>query len=276
MSWLIAVGLGVLIGLALGALGGGGSILTVPVLVYLLGQSPQEATSSSLVIVGVTSIISAVHHARSGRVHWRIGIGFAAAGIVASIAGTALNANVNGTIILLAFAAVMVISSVSMLWRTRGHGSARRDPGGNTTPETAGHESRASDLAQRSLSAPSLCARAVRVVVAGLVVGFLTGFLGVGGGFVIVPALIAALGFAMPAAVGTSLLIIALNSAVSLAARTGSNHFDWAIIIPFTLAAILGSFVGKAIADRLPAQRMTRIFALLLLAVAAYIVIESI
>lgn len=270
MSWLIAAGLGVLIGVALGALGGGGSILTVPVLVYLLGQSPQEATSASLVIVGVTSIISAVHHTRSGNVRWRLGAAFAAAGIAASFAGTALNASVDGAVILIAFAAVMVISSVSMLWRTRTHRSAGRNA----------DQSDASDVVDpaKKTGSPSstLRARAFKVIVAGLVVGFLTGFLGVGGGFVIVPALVAALGFAMPTAVGTSLLIIALNSSVSLVARAGSNHFDWGIIIPFTLAAILGSFVGKAVADRLPSRLLTRIFALLLLVVAAYVVIEAI
>src|SRR5699024_7143809 len=92
----------------------------------------------------------------------------------------------------------------------------------------------------------------------GLLVGSLTGFLGVGGGSVGVPALIAALGMAMPTAVGTSLVIIALNSAVSLAARTGSNAFDWALILPFTLAAVLGSFGGRAVTDRLPARRSPR------------------
>src|SRR5699024_8803362 len=115
--------------------------------------------------------------------------------------------------------------------------------------------------------------RVLRIVGAGLLVGFLTGFLGVGGGFVVVPALIAALGMAMPTAVGTSLVIIALNSAVSLAARTGSNAFDWALILPFTLAAVLGSFGGRAVTDRLPARRLTQIFALLLLAVAAYVLL---
>lgn len=270
MSWLIAAGLGVLIGVALGALGGGGSILTVPVLVYLLGQSPQEATSASLVIVGVTSIISAVHHTRSGNVRWRLGAAFAAAGIAASFAGTALNASVDGAVILIAFAAVMVISSASMLWRTRTHRSAGRNADQSDSSEVV-------DPAKKTGSpSSSLRARALKVIVAGLVVGFLTGFLGVGGGFVIVPALVAALGFAMPTAVGTSLLIIALNSSVSLVARAGSNHFDWGIIIPFTLAAILGSLVGKAVADRLPARLLTRIFALLLLVVAAYVVIEAI
>lgn len=262
MTILIAVGLGALIGLALGALGGGGAILAVPALVYLLGQTPQEATSASLVIVGATAAVSALHHTRSGHVRWRIGLTFAAAGIPASFAGTALNAAVDGSVILVAFSAVMVISAASMLWRTRS--TRRRLPGDEAATEQppASHRTRTF--------------RALKVVGAGLAVGFLTGFLGVGGGFVIVPALVTVLGFTMPAAVGTSLVIISLNSGVSLLARVGSNHFDWTVIAPFTLAAILGSFAGKALADRLPARVLTRVFAVLLLAVAAYVVIEAI
>lgn len=262
MTGLIAVGLGALIGLALGALGGGGAVLAVPALVYLLGQTPQGATSASLVIVGATSAISALHHTRSGHVRWRIGLTFAAAGIPASFAGTALNAAVDGPVILIAFSAVMAVSAASMLWRTR---STRR-----TVPvDGAGAEKPPSSRRTRTV-------RALKVVGAGLTVGLLTGFLGVGGGFVIVPALVATLGFTMPAAVGTSLVIISLNSGVSLLARVGSNHFDWTVIAPFTLAAILGSFAGKTLAARLPARALMRVFAALLLAVAAYVVIETI
>ncbi|MGH8967896.1 MAG: TSUP family transporter, partial [Actinomycetes bacterium] len=116
----------------------------------------------------------------------------------------------------------------------------------------------------------------VKVVLAGLAVGFLTGFFGVGGGFVIVPVLVLALGLPMPAAVGTSLAIMAINSAASLAARAGQAHFDWALIVPFTIAAMAGSLAGKAIADRLPNTTLNRAFALLLFAVAAYIAINSV
>jgi uncharacterized membrane protein YfcA len=102
------------------------------------------------------------------------------------------------------------------------------------------------------------------------VVGFLTGFLGVGGGFIIVPALVLAIDMPMPIAVGTSLLIIAINSGASLAARTGHAHFDWPIIVPFTIAAMAASLAGKKIADQLPQTVTTRAFAVLILAVAAY------
>lgn len=288
MTWLLAIGFGLLIGLVLGALGGGGAVLTVPVLVYLLGQTPQEATASSLVIVGVTAIVSALHHARSGNVRWGVGVGFAGAGILASIVGSALNARVDGQVILLSFAAVMVISAVSMLWRTRARGASAAsaasatdqdiDASGAPAMRSRTHEERASRPAARrpaTASGTSPLRRAVEVIGAGLAVGFLTGFLGVGGGFVIVPALVAVLGFAMPAAVGTSLLIISLNSGVSLIPRLGGEHLDWAVIVPFTLAAVLASLLGKTLADRLPAVTLTRIFAGLLLAVAAFVLVES-
>ncbi|MGH4002437.1 MAG: sulfite exporter TauE/SafE family protein, partial [Pseudonocardiaceae bacterium] len=115
----------------------------------------------------------------------------------------------------------------------------------------------------------------VKVVLAGLTVGFLTGFLGVGGGFVIVPALVLAFSLPMPTAVGTSLVIIAINSAASLAARAGQAHFDWDLIVPFTIAAMAGSLAGKAIADRLPNAALHRAFTTLLFAVATYIAINS-
>jgi hypothetical protein len=115
----------------------------------------------------------------------------------------------------------------------------------------------------------------IKVVAAGLTVGFLTGLFGVGGGFVIVPALTLALGLPMSIAVGTSLLIIALNSASALAARAGSAHFDWAVIVPFTLAAMAGTVVGRRIADRLPNATLNRAFAVLLLLVAAFVGIHN-
>lgn len=255
MTWVIALGFGLVIGLLLGALGGGGAILAVPVLVYLLGQSPQEATASSLVIVGVTSILASLHHARSGHVRWGTGLGFALAGVPASLLGSALNARVDGVVVLVCFALVMLASAIAMLWRTR-----RRSPSTAASEEHSASEPAAG-------SSPRL-ARAVligKILVAGLVVGFLTGFLGVGGGFIIVPALVAALGLPMSWAVGTSLFIMALNSGVSLLPRISTGHFDWALIVPFTVTAVLGSLLGKSIADRLPATALTRAFAGLLI-----------
>jgi uncharacterized membrane protein YfcA len=115
----------------------------------------------------------------------------------------------------------------------------------------------------------------VKIVVAGLVVGFLTGFLGVGGGFVIVPALVLVLDMPMPAAVGTSLVIIAINSSASLAARSGYDHVDWATTVPFALTAMAASLAGKKAADHVPEKTTTRAFALLILLVAAYTTVRT-
>lgn len=256
MSILAAVGLGLLIGTVLGGLGGAGAILTVPALVYLLGQSAQDATTSSLVIVGLTAIVGAADHARSGQVHWRTSISFGVAGIGTAFAGTALNRRVEEHVLLFGFSAVMVLAAGGLL-------SCARP---------------AFDVASRRTQRrrPGRMVLVAKVVLVGLAVGFLTGFLGVGGGFVIVPALVLALGFPMPAAVGTSLVIIAINSAVSLAARAGQVHFDWALIVPFTIAAMAGSFAGKTIADRLPNATLNRAFAVLLLVVATYIATTSV
>ena len=118
-------------------------------------------------------------------------------------------------------------------------------------------------------------ATVAKVLLAGTAVGFLTGLFGVGGGFVIVPALTLVLGLSMPEAIGTSLLVIAINSAVALATRLGSSTIDWHVAIPFTVAAIVGVLVGKRIADRLDARRSLHWFAALLVGVAAYTAIQA-
>ncbi|HEX8762032.1 MAG TPA: sulfite exporter TauE/SafE family protein [Pseudonocardiaceae bacterium] len=289
MNILAAVGLGLLIGAVLGALGGAGAILTVPALVYLLGQSAQDATTSSLVIVGLTALVGAASHASSKQVHWRTGIAFGIAGITAAFAGTALNRRVDEHVLLLGFSAVMILAAAGML--LRGHRDSHRAddhpvPTAGTGADTTVRESHrapgAAATTQLTRPAtdgePRLRGRTVlivKVVLAGLAVGFLTGLFGVGGGFVIVPALVLVLGLPMPTAVGTSLVIIAFNSTASLAARGGQAHFDWALIIPFAIAAMAGSLAGKVVTTRLPDTTLNRAFAALLTAVAAYIAINS-
>ncbi len=258
---LAAAGLGLLMGMVIGALGGGGSILTVPALVYVLGLSAKEATTASLVIVGLTAGVASVGHARSGHTRWRSGLLLAAAGVPASLLGTRLNARVEENVLLLAFAALMLAAAAGMLIRSGNDG------------ENNNH-GRSSDSRPSSTSATSR-RHAVRIVVAGLGIGALTGFFGVGGGFVIVPVLVVALEFPMAAAVGTSLVVIAVNSGVALAARTGQGNFEWQVIVPFTMAAILASLVGERVADRLPGRALTRAFAVLLVLVAAYVAVRS-
>jgi uncharacterized membrane protein YfcA len=257
MTTLAAVGLGLLIGLVIGGLGGGGSILTVPALVFLLGLSAQAATSASLVIVGVTAAVATIGHARSGHTGWRAGVFLALAGLPASLLGTRLNLLVEQDVLLLAFAGLMLLAAAGMLIR-------RRD------------DSTAVDEADRPASVePGRAGRWSRLIAAGLVIGFLTGFLGVGGGFVIVPALVLALRFPMPRAVGTSLLVIAMNAVVALAARAGAGSFDWEVIVPFTGAAVAASLGGTLLADRLPTRQLTTSFGVLLVLVAGYVGVRA-
>lgn len=267
-----AAALGVLIGLSLGALGGGGSILTVPALVFVLGLTAQQATTGSLVIVGVTAAIASVGHARAGNTRWARGGVLALVGVPASILGSRLNRDVSPNVLLLAFAALMVVAAVGMLRRAK--------PSAAPAPEPPVEEPAAVGSI-RTLTRPpttrlpavtsSAVAMALRVVIAGLGIGFLTGFLGVGGGFVIVPALVVLLRFSMPVAVGTSLLVIALNSLVALAARAGHGGFVWPVVLPFTVAAVLASLAGGRVADRIDPATLTRAFAVLLIAVAVYV-----
>jgi uncharacterized membrane protein YfcA len=286
---IIAVpALGLLIGAILGALGGGGAILTVPALVYVLGQSPQDATSSSLLIVGLTAVVGTVGHARAGQVRGVTGITFGLLGAVAAFAGTAVNRHIDPHLLLIGFALLMGIAATGMLLRARtdrdhhaGHGTgdAPESPVQGAVALVAEPPSditRIADLPpDRRRARRRRIITMTKVVLAALGVGFLTGLFGVGGGFVIVPALVLVLGLTMPVAAGTSLLVIAINSAASLAARTGQAHFDWALIIPLTVTAMVGAVAGKSIAERLPTTMLNRAFAILLLAVAAYVAAGS-
>jgi uncharacterized membrane protein YfcA len=278
-----AIGLGVLIGLSLGALGGGGSILTVPALVYVLGLSAQEATTASLVIVGVTAAAGSIGHARSGHTRWGAGVLLAAVGVPASLLGTALNRQVDPNVLLLSFAALMLVAAVGMLVRSRTSARDARSAAGPPQPAGEAAASGGTLTAARSRIRPAHGRRsrgrvgqALRLAVAGLGVGFLTGFLGVGGGFVVVPVLLVLLSTPMPVAVGTSLLVISLNSAVALAARAGSGDFAWNVIVPFTAAAVAGSLAGKRVADRVSPNKLTVAFAVLLVAVAVYVAVRAV
>lgn len=271
----IAVAGGILIGLSLGALGGGGSILTVPVLVYLLAVEPQSATSASLIIVGITSIIAAIGHARAHHVRWRAAIVFGLIGSLTAFVGSILNRSVDQQILLLAFAALMIVAAGAMLRRTR----RKRAVDASTGSADAGTDetrSGALAVATKHTAARATIPQVAKLSASALVVGFLTGFLGVGGGFLIVPALVLALGYAMPVAVGTSLVVISITSAGAFAERLGTGAaIPWQIVVPFTLAAIVGSFAGKVFSDKVSATTLTRSFAALLLVVAVYVVVQA-
>lgn len=259
MRALLASPLGFLIGVSLGALGGGGSILAVPALVYAAGQSPKAATTTSLLIVGVASAVGMSRHWRAGRVRTTLGILFGLAGVPGSLIGSALNKRMNGDVLLLLFSGLIVIAAWRMLTGCPSCTRAGDDEAvAAATGQPPGH------LALSPW-------RLALVAAAGVAIGFLTGLFGVGGGFVIVPALTLILHLPMPQAVGTSLLVIVINAVVSFSQRVAETSIDWGVTIPFVVAASAGVLTGSAIADRLPAEKSLRWFAALLVAVAIYV-----
>lgn len=275
MRGLLASPLGFLIGLSLGALGGGGSILAVPVLVYVAGESAQAATTTSLIVVGLASLVGMTEHLRAGRVEVRAGLLFGLAGIGGSFAGSALNRGLDPDVLLLAFSGLILVAAWRMLTGcpscTKVGADAAVDAAaplgdGDPVPAVGGGGTAVRSGLDLRLDAVTV----VKFVVAGTLVGFFTGLFGVGGGFVIVPALTLLLAFPMPQAVGTSLLIISINCAWALVARAGHEPIDWQVTLPFTVAALAGVVTGTRLADRLPAQTLLRWFAGLLVAVAVY------
>lgn len=253
MRALLASPLGFLIGLSLGALGGGGSILAVPVLVYVAGQDPKSATATSLVLVTMTSIVGIVPHLRAHRVRIAPGLMFGSAGIAGAVIGSRLNELADPDVLLLMFSVVMLIAARGMLR------SAKRRRGASGDSSAVHFD----------------VATVVKVLGAGSGVGLLTGFFGVGGGFVIVPALVLALGFSMPEAVGTSLLVIVINSLVALAMRAGAGGIEWDVVVPFAVSSMAGVLVGGRLAGTKDPTTLQRAFVVLLVVVAVYTAIAS-
>ena len=247
---LLALPFGLAIGVSLGLIGGGGSILAVPVLVYVLGEPVKEATTASLAIVGTTALVGAADHIRGGGVRVRVALAFGAAGALGALAGTALNRVASGSSILIAFAVVMLAAAYALI---RGRGEGRGDEA----------EARGRTLA-------------LRVIPAGIGIGVLTGFFGVGGGFVIVPALVLLLGLPMTVAIGTSLLVIALTSASALVAHLATGRVDWAVVASFTAAAIAGEIAGSRVGSRLSSARLTQVFAVLIVGVALFLIAKNV
>jgi hypothetical protein len=245
----LALAFGLLIGLLLGTIGGGGSILTVPILVYALDLNVHEATATSLVIVGMTSLIGAVPHARAGRVAIKMALMFGAAGIAGAFAGTRLNALVSGPIILLLFGLLMLLVALRMA-------IGQRSEAPTAPPGAAG-----------GFSWP--------VVATGLVVGLMTGFFGVGGGFLIVPALVLILRLPMRLAVGTSLVVIAINSAAAIVAHLGSGGIDASLAALFVAGGFVGALVGGRFAGRIDEARLSRGFATLVALVGIYLIARN-
>jgi len=237
--------LGVLIGTLLGLLGGGGSILTVPALVYLLGQSPHAAVTASLVIVGSNSVFGAVLYTRRGAPDWRVALTFGGAGMVAAYLTANLSKQLSSQTMMLAFAGLMLLVGALMIFRRTGD-SEGHEPGGLLT-----------------------------VLSSGIVVGALTGFLGVGGGFLIVPALVMLVGLPMRQAVGTSLIVIAMNSFAGLMGHLDGAVLNLGLIGVFAGAGFIGIFAGSWLNRRLPTELLKYAFAVFIIGLALVLLVDN-
>lgn len=245
---LAAIAFGLAIGVAVGMLGGGGSVLAVPVLVYVLGEPVQDATTASLVVVTAGALAGGLGHAREGRVCWRHTGVFVAAALPGVIAGTALGNKLSGSALIALFAAVMLAAAVAT-W----HKAGAEQPGG----------------APGDAVCPPL--HATRDLLAGAVIGALTGFFGVGGGFLIVPTLAIFLALSLRLAVGTSLAIITVTSVMGLAAHLAAGRaLDVTVTAAMTGACVVGALAGA----RVPQRHLARGFAGLVAAVAAYLLLS--
>jgi uncharacterized protein len=273
VTLLLAIVAGALIGLSLGALGGGGSILAAPVLVYALGQSPAQATTGSLVVVGVTSLIGAVTAYRAGNVLLARGVTFGLVAIGGAAVGAKASALVSESVLLAAFAALMlVVTGIMAARQVQAHRAAGDQEG---DPDTGGRYTRRHMLDNPIITfSPTFacqCPRALKVLITATVVGLVTGLLGVGRGFLVVPALLLALALPMEYAAGTSLVVITLTSAAALAVRAGVGSApDWGLVLVLTSLSALGGFLGAKLANRTDTNRLSTAFTVLVLAVAVY------
>lgn len=240
----------VLIGISLGVFGSGGSILTVPVLMYLLDMPATMAIASSLFIVAGISLFGSIPNIRNKRVSWPHVVLFGIPGMVGTYGGAWLGTLVDSVVQLSVFVILMIVAAV-MMWR------------GNQTP-----------LVQGKINSG-------KVALDGIVVGVITGFVGVGGGFLIVPALVLLGGVPMAMAVGTSLLIIALKSLVGFAKyyqvlTAQQLSFDWLVIAIMIAGGVAGSFLGAWIGDLLPKEKLQKTFSVFLVIMASVVLIQSV
>jgi uncharacterized membrane protein YfcA len=243
-AWLIDSLLGFAIGLVLGFLGGGGSILTVPALVYVVGQSPQAAVTASLVIVGANATLGAFMHRRQGALNWRVALLFGGVGMMTAYLSADLSRLLPPTALLILFALLMLVMGLYMLLRRR--------------LECSGE------------------GRGWLITIAsGAGVGALTGFLGIGGGFLIVPALVMLVGLPMRQAIATSLIIIAMNSLAGLLGHLGDGVLDLTVIAIFVVAGFGGAWAGTRLTRVLKPDQLRISFACFVVLLGAFLLVDN-
>lgn len=291
MFLLLAAAIGLTIGLIVGALGAGGGMLFIPVLVYLLHFSPHEAAAASLIIVGLTALVSLIPHALSGNVQWRRGLLFAVFSAAGSIGGSHLNAITPGRYLMLLFALLAALVAIAMArkgiasrrqYRDRIRKIMQEDAGEiSSDTENATGEAASSGVESGATSKTKqprpLVNRLFKWVLAALITGFLTGFFGVGGGFAVVPALVILLHLNMRQAAATSLLIMVISCASSLLARMGMTlSIDLVVVTVFALTSMVGGALGPILTRRAKEYRLTLGFACLLAGVAIVTLSEQV
>lgn len=249
MSILLAIVvlLATLVGLSLGLLGGGGSILTVPLLTYVAGMDAKEAIAASLFVVGTTSVVSTIAHARRGNVQWRTGLIFGAASMAGAFLGGLLGGFIPSTILMVAFALMMLATATAML---------------------RGRKKQTETGEKKSLPLGKILAE-------GLAVGLVTGLVGAGGGFLVVPALALLGGLPMPIAVGTSLLVISMKSFAGLAGYMTSVSLDWPLVLAVTGAALVGALIGARLTSAVPEQALRKGFGVFVLVMGVFILYQE-
>jgi len=236
----LAAALSLVIGVVLGMLGGGGAILMLPMLVYAVGLEPKAAIASSLFVVGTTSIAGMTMHARAGSVRWKVGGMFGAAAMAGAFAAGRVAHLIPATVLLVLFGVVMVVTAVAML-------KGRKPDAGKPHALRIG-----------------------RALGLGATVGMLSGLVGAGGGFLIVPALTLFGGLAMREAIGTSLFVIALQSFAGFAGHVTHVHIEWPLVLAVTATAFTGSLVGAALGAKLSPHGLRHGFAWLVIAMGLF------
>ncbi|MDF1583435.1 MAG: sulfite exporter TauE/SafE family protein [Methyloprofundus sp.] len=254
---LLASVFAIIIGFLLGLLGGGGSILTVPVLVYLADISAKSAIVTSLIVVGCTSLIATYQHARKGYVCWKTGAIFGIAGMFGAFLGGRLTAYIPGALLLVLLGIIMLIAAFSMILK----------------------DSKQSDDTSSCSSETPICPLELPVLAIlfdGFFLGIVTGLVGVGGGFLLVPALAHLAKLSIHGAIGTSLFIITLQSTAALAGHANHLDIDPAITFTITCLAIIGSFAGASASNHIPAHYLKRGFGYFVLLLGSYLIYKEV
>ncbi len=267
---MLAIACGGIVGLSLGLTGGGGAIFAVPLLVYGLRVPASQAVGISLAAVGATSFAGFLHRWRLGEVELQTGLIFAMAGMLGAPFGSWISGQIPASVLLLAFAGLMLYVAIRM-WRgtTRQKTDTVTCTNGDVSPATCQR-----DAAGR-LVLTSRCG--LLLVCVGLATGVLSGLFGVGGGFVIVPALVLFSGMSMHHAVGTSLMVIALVSVSGVTAHlTAGREIDPAMTLLFIVGGVAGLFAGQQLGKRLSGPMLARVFAVAIVAVAVYVILRNV